>query len=133
MIGYLWAGPVTLPAIVVALLARLGGARLAWHNGVLEVSEGPLPWCLAHLYPPMPIAAITLGHVVLAQRADDLTRTRRHERIHVRQYERWGPFFPVLYLGESLLLLLRGRDPYRENRFEVEAFGRGEGEGRSKK
>lgn len=122
MIGYLWASPITLPAIGAALLARLGGARLAWHSGVLEVSDGPLPWCLSHLYPPMPIAAITLGHVVLAQRGDDLERTRRHERIHVRQYERWGPLFPLLYLGESLGLLLRGRDPYRENRFEVEAF-----------
>ena len=123
MIGYLWALPVTLPAVGVALLAGLGGARLRWHSGVLEVCDGPLPWCLAHLYPPMPIAAITLGHVVLAQRPGDLERTRRHERVHVRQYERWGVLFPLLYLGESLRLLLWRRDPYRENRFEREAFG----------
>ncbi len=122
MIRYLWALPVTVPALGVALLARLLGARLTWHSGVLEASGGPFPWVLARMYPPMPIAAITLGHVVLAQRQADLDRTRRHERVHVRQYERWGGLFPVLYLGESLRLLLSGRDPYRENRFEREAF-----------
>lgn len=121
MIGYLWALPVTLPAAGLALLARLGGARLRWHTGVLEVSGGPLPWILTHIYPPMPIAAITLGHVVLARRPSDLERTRAHERVHVAQYVRWGALFPLLYLGESCRLLVRGRDPYRENRFEVEA------------
>lgn len=122
MIRYLWALPVTLPAVGLALLARLLGARLRWHTGVLEASDGPLPWILAHLYPPMPVAAITLGHVVLAQRDSDLARTRVHERVHVRQYERWGALFPLLYVGESLRLALLRKDPYRANRFEREAF-----------
>jgi len=115
--------PVTLPALLFALVARLSGARLRWQAGVLEVSDGVLPWLLARVYPPMPIAAITFGHVVLAQRAADLERTRVHERVHVRQYERWGGLFPFLYLGASLVALLRGGDPYRDNRFEQEAFG----------
>jgi hypothetical protein len=123
VIRYLWALPVTLPAAGLALGARLFGARLTWHTGVLEASGGPLPWILSRIYPPMPIAAITLGHVVLAQRDTDLARTRAHERVHVRQYERWGALFLPLYLGESLRLLLLGRDPYRANRFEQEAFG----------
>lgn len=122
MIGRIWALPVTLPAAALAGMARLLGARLQWHTGVLEASDGPLPWILSRIYPPMPVAAITLGHVVLAQRRTDLERTRTHERVHVRQYERWGPLFPFLYLGESLRLLLGGGDPYRGNRFEVEAF-----------
>jgi hypothetical protein len=119
---YLWVLPVTLPALGLALLARVAGSRVRWHTGVLEVSDGLLPVVLARVYPPMSIAAITLGHVVLAQRAGDLENTRAHERIHVRQYERWGGFFPLIYLGESLWELLRGRDPYRDNRFEREAI-----------
>jgi hypothetical protein len=69
----------------------------------------------------MSIAAITLGHVVLAQTRADLEQTRAHERVHVRQYERWGPFFPLLYLGASLAAWSRGDHPYLDNRFEREA------------
>jgi hypothetical protein len=78
---------------------------------------------LARGYPPMSITALTLGHVVVAQHPADLERTRTHERVHVRQYERWGGFFPLLYLGASLVVLLRGGDPYHDNPFEREAFG----------
>jgi hypothetical protein len=42
----------------------------------------------------------------------------------VRQYERWGGFFPLVYVGASLVVLLSGGDPYRDNPFEREAFGR---------
>jgi hypothetical protein len=44
----------------------------------------------------------------------------------VRQCERWGPLFPFLYLLSSLTALVRGQDPYKDNRFEQEAF-RGSG------
>ena len=40
----------------------------------------------------------------------------------MRQYERWGPFFLPAYLLSSLLQLLRGRHPYRENHFERQAY-----------
>jgi hypothetical protein len=43
--------------------------------------------------------AITLGHVVLATTESALKKTRSHERVHVRQYERWGPFFIPAYLA----------------------------------
>jgi hypothetical protein len=51
----------------------------------------------------------------------ELKRSRAHEQVHVRQYERWGILFFPLYLGSSLGQLLRGRRPYRDNRFEREA------------
>lgn len=121
MIGRIWALPVTLPAAALAGMARLLGARLQWHTGVLEASDGPLPWILSRIYPPMPVAAITLGHVVLAQAQDDLDRTRVHERVHVRQFERYGPLFPLLYVGASLAARCRGGDLYRDNWFEREA------------
>lgn len=120
-IGYLWALPVTLVGVGVALGARAGGARLAWREGVLEAAGGPLGPLLRRGYPPMAIAAITLGHVVLAQAQDDLDRTRAHERAHVRQFERFGPLFPLLYLGASVAARCRGGDLYRDNWFEREA------------
>jgi hypothetical protein len=123
--AYLWVMPVSLPALLLALLARAGGAQVRWREGVLEACGGFLPALLATVYPPMPIAAITLGHVVLAQHQEDLERTRAHERVHVRQYERWGGFFPLIYLSASFAVMLRGGDPYRDNPFEREAFGGG--------
>ena len=65
---------------------------------------------------------MTLGHVILGQDLDCLRYSRRHEHVHVRQYERWGPFFLPAYLLASFILWLRDRDPYRDNPFEREAY-----------
>lgn len=118
----LWPLPVTLFGAACAAAARLFGAQVALRDGVLEASGGPLGAVLRRMYPPMPVAAITLGHVVLAQDAITLATTRVHERVHVRQYERWGLLFPLVYLGASGVALLQGRDGYRGNIFEVEAY-----------
>jgi hypothetical protein len=50
---------------------------------------------------------------------------RSHELVHVRQYERWGVLFIPAYLLCSLVLWLTGRDPYRDNPFEREAYAKG--------
>ncbi|MEO8323028.1 MAG: hypothetical protein ABI571_02700 [Actinomycetota bacterium] len=64
--------------------------------------------------------AITFGHVVLS--VDDLPEeTLRHELVHVRQYERWGPLFIPAYLGASVVAVARGGHRYRDNHFEVAA------------
>jgi hypothetical protein len=68
-----------------------------------------------------PAAAITIGHVVLAQSSAALAQTRRHERVHVAQYERWGGLFLLAYPLASLWAGLRGKHPYLDNVFEVEA------------
>ena len=65
---------------------------------------------------------MTLGHCVLGRTRADLVRSRRHELVHVAQYERWGPLFVPAYLLCSAWLWLRGRDPYLDNPFEVEAY-----------
>ena len=57
---------------------------------------------------------MALGHVVLARDQAALDRTRSHERVHVRQAERWGPLFVPAYLLVAGWLLVRRRDPYRE-------------------
>ena len=115
--GYLWALPNTLLAIATGLLL-LGRFRLV--DGVLEITGRRVAWALDHL--PNPAAALTLGHAVFGIDQEALDRTRVHERVHVRQYERWGPLFVPAYLGFSAWLYARGRDGYLENPFEVEAY-----------
>jgi hypothetical protein len=46
---------------------------------------------------------------------------RRHERVHVQQYERWGPLFFFAYAASGIWQLLHGRSAYRDNHFEVQA------------
>ena len=85
------------------------------HSGVLLCEGATWPRRLGWRY-----RAITFGHVVLC--VDDIDdETLRHEMVHVRQYERWGPLFVPAYLIASLVARSRGRHAYRDNRFEVAA------------
>lgn len=67
---------------------------------------------------------MTLGHVILGQTAETLDRVRDHEHVHVRQFETWGPLFIPMYIAFSGVLWFLRRDPYLENPFEVEAYGK---------
>ncbi len=124
--GYAWAGPFTLLALVLVVVpVALLRARVRLVAGVVEATGGPLPRALSGLVPGLPVAALTLGHVVLARSEDEAARWRAHERVHVAQWSRWGLLFPFAYLGASLAARLRGRDPYLDNPFEREAFQAG--------
>lgn len=115
----LWALPTTVVGLVLAGAALFGGqARV--RAGVVEVWGGWLARLLG-VWPPG-AAAMALGHVILGMTAEDLERHGEHERVHVRQCERWGPLFLPAYAMASLWAWVRGRDPYRENAFEREAF-----------
>jgi hypothetical protein len=105
----------------LAALATWRG-RLTIVQGVVE-AEGPLLcWALSRLVPlPGGAAAITLGHVVLGSDARALECTRPHERVHVHQYERWGPLFLPAYFVASAWARARGGHAYRDNVFEREA------------
>ena len=122
LLRYLWAFPATLVGLLLAALALAGGGRARLRGGTLEVAGGALGRGLASLDPRWSFSAITFGHVIYAIDPALLEGCRAHERVHVRQYERWGMLFFPLYLGSSLLALARGEDPYRDNRFEREAF-----------
>jgi hypothetical protein len=120
-IRYLWAGPTTVVGLVVAL-ALIRRGRVACVNGVVEAHSPLLERALALLTPLASGAdAMTLGHVVLGRNARALDATRAHERVHVRQYEVWGPFFLPAYFLASAHALATGRHPYFDNRFEMEA------------
>lgn len=114
---YAWASPCTLLGLLAAGLLVVAGGNARVRFGILEVlaaaprAEGRRPR----------FDAITLGHVVLARDERALTALRAHELEHVRQYERWGLVFIPAYAFSSLIQLLKGRDPYWLNGFEVRA------------
>jgi hypothetical protein len=118
-LAYLWVAPVTLFGLVLALIAYWLGASVKRRFGVLEVagnSRTPLLHSISNQFD-----AITLGHVIMGRNHGTLTRWRSHEHVHVRQYERWGVLFPMLYVLASFKALLTGKRFYWDNVFEVEA------------
>jgi hypothetical protein len=121
---YLWAFPATSLGLVCAAAALAGGGRARTVDGVLEVTGPTVLRALSIGAVPLPggISAITLGHVVLGTSPLVLQLTRTHERVHVRQYERWGPGFIPAYGLASLWVWFRGGDAYRDNPFEQEAY-----------
>ena len=118
---YIWASPASAIGICAACVVSLVGAKFKRVSGVLEVSLAPRGAALQKLIARLPFAAITLGHVVIACSAQQQNALRQHERVHVAQYELWGPLFLLAYPLESLFQLIRGRRPYLDNRFESAA------------
>lgn len=122
LLRYLWAAPYTVLGLVLGFVAVLFGAGSQLNRGVVEVAGGRIGRALAQLPPALGFSAMTLGHVILAVDRSALAQLRLHEQVHVAQYERWGPLFVPAYLLSSLLQLLRGKHPYRENHFERQAY-----------
>lgn len=119
-LAIIWTLPNTLLGVGLGLLGMLLGGRARWVGGALEFHGTALRWLFGKL--PNGVRAMTLGHSILGVDESSLERARDHEHVHVRQYERWGPLFIPAYLGCSLLLLLRGQDPYHDNPFEKQAY-----------
>ena len=121
-LGVVWALPNTLLGLAVGVLSMPGGS-FRMNRGAIEIS-GPLVSRLLRLVPiPGGARAMTLGHVVLGRDPRCLDECGDHERVHVAQYERWGPLFLPAYALSSLMAVFRGEDPYLGNRFEREAYG----------
>lgn len=121
LLRYAWAAPYTALGLVLGAVALVFGARWQLNRGVVEFAGGRIGRTISRLPPALGFSAMTLGHVILAVDRSALAQLRMHEHVHVGQYERWGPLFVPAYLLSSLLQLLRGRNPYRENHFEREA------------
>jgi len=123
---YAWALPASLVGLIVAVPALMTGASARPVEGALEIAGGRIDWAMQRFPALLRFSAITFGHVIIGRDHATLARCRSHEHVHVMQYERWGVLFLVLYPMSSLLQFLRGRDPYRDNTFEREAFERTE-------
>ncbi len=116
-----WAAPCTALGLLIAAAASLTHGKARWVDGALECSfdeYGAVGRVLRH----QPFAAITLGHVVIGATQADLQRLSAHERVHVKQFERWGALMLLAYPAASLWAWLQGQDPYLANCFEREAY-----------
>ncbi len=127
ILAILWASPWTLFGLANGALGLVSGGRVRRTGRVLEFWGG---WVTLYLrvFPLISGAsAVTFGHTVLARDLDALEACRRHELVHVRQYERWGPLFVPAYLLCWLVLWARRKNPYLDNPFEREAFRKEDG------
>ena len=124
VIRYAWAAPASALGLLLACAALCLGATCRVADGVVEVAGGRF----SRLFPLLPrvfhFEAITFGHVVIGLDHSLLAHLRAHEHAHVRQYERWGLLLIPLYLGSSAVQVLRGRNPYLHNHFEIKAFAK---------
>jgi hypothetical protein len=134
ILRYAWASPSTAIGLMAVVLTLVTRGRCSLVEGVLETYGGFASWFLRKIVPlEHGASAMTIGHVVLGRDQAALDRTRLHERVHVRQYERWGPLFIPAYFIESGLARLRGANAYYGNRFEVEAYAVSDGHGQAEK
>lgn len=118
---YLWAAPCSAVGLLLLALVLACGGNAAARNGALETTYRQRAADCGPFTRRLPFRGIVFGHVILAISAEELEFIRAHERVHVAQYERWGPLFFVAYPLSSLWQLLHGRHPYRDNYFEVQA------------
>ena len=120
---YLWALPTTSVGLLLLPFALLSGGRANVVDGVIEIHGGLVTFLLRHCtFLRGGASAMTLGHVVIGQDPFLLAATRPHERVHVRQCERWGPLFLPAYGIASLIAAAKGKRAYRDNAFEREAY-----------
>jgi len=127
LLRYAWAAPATVIGLPCIAAAWLTGGGVQVVDGAVEVYGGLIGSLLRRGLPVLgPAAAMTLGHVILGRDRECLDHSRRHEHVHVRQYERWGIFMLPVYLAASAVQYMRGLDPYVDNPFEREAFGEAE-------
>lgn len=118
---FLWAAPCSVVGIVLAVVPMAFGGKARWSAGALEVTWRDTLASCGRLAGRLPFRGIVFGHVILAVTDEDLRAIGPHERVHVAQYERWGPLFFLVYAASSLWQLINGRNPYWHNHFEVQA------------
>jgi hypothetical protein len=116
---YAWAFPTTLVGLVAGGLTMASGGTVQRRRGALEFHGGFARWLLERRM--VAASAMTLGHVIIGRDARCLDSCRDHEQAHVRQVERWGPFFLPAYVGASAWAWARKRHYYLDNPFEIDA------------
>ena len=121
-IAVIWASPYSLLGIAIGTLGILRGGKARLKDGALEFYGGGTQWFVRRLPPGVNTAGFTLGHVILGQTGEGLDQVAKHERVHVRQFEKWGPFMGPAYLLASAWMWCIGKDYYLDNPFEVEAY-----------
>lgn len=116
----IWALPNTLLGSLLGTIGILFGGKAQFVGGALEYHGGLVAWLLRRF--PNNVCAMTLGHSIVGIDQESLEAARDHEHVHVRQYERWGLFFIPAYLLSAAFMKYKGKNPYYDNPFEVEAY-----------
>ena len=118
----LWAAPWSLWGLGLGGAGLLTGGGVRRSGRILEFWGGFLPIFLKYFPFVAGSPAATFGHIVLGRSKRHLDACQPHQRIHVRQYECWGPLFVPMYLIWWLVLGCCGKHPYYDNPFEREAY-----------
>ncbi len=122
ILAVLWTAPWTLFGLTIGGLGLITGGRVQRVGRVIEFWGGGVTAFL-NIFPLIKGAsAVTFGHAVLGRSRSHLDASRRHELVHVRQYERWGPLFVPAYVLVWVLLWVGGKNPYLDNPFERQAY-----------
>ncbi|MBN2313833.1 MAG: hypothetical protein JXM79_07875 [Sedimentisphaerales bacterium] len=122
LIKYIWAFPATILGLILILFALMQEGSASIVDGVIEAHGGIITKILKNGFPMLGKAAtFTLGHIILGCDFQCLSKSRKHKRIHVKQYELWGPFFIPSYLVASFFIFIKGGNPYGDNPFEKKA------------
>lgn len=124
IVGLLWASPCSAVGLVLAAIPLLVGGQARWSSGALEVTYRESQAACGRFAREFPFRGIVFGHVILAVTREELRIIGPHERVHVQQYECWGPLFFLAYGASSIWQLVRGRSAYWDNHFEVQARAR---------
>lgn len=122
LIAYVWALPNTILGVLLGLPMIILGGKANIVDGVIEFHGGWAGRFFATRPRRFCFGAITIGHTILGTCQNTLATLRRHEHVHVRQYEQWGLFFLPAYGLSSLWEICHGRDGYRQNYFERQAY-----------
>lgn len=123
-----WASPNTLLGLIIGGVGLCFGGSARIRGRAIEFYEGGTKWFIQRLPHGQFTLALTLGHTILGQTDASLDISRKHENVHILQYERWGPFLLPVYFLSSVYMWLVGRRFYRDNPFEREAYDADGGE-----
>jgi hypothetical protein len=119
---FVWASPYTILGLVIGGIGLCTGGHARIRGRTVEFYGGATKWFVRRLPHGASTRGFTLGHAILGQTAEGLDLARPHELVHVRQFERWGLFMGPAYVLSSIVLWIAGRDWYRDNPFEREAY-----------
>mgnify|MGYP001584455576 CR=1 FL=1 len=126
---YIWLAPITLPMVLFNFF--VGNKLIKVEKGIFYFYS-PKATLYSWWFKTFKFAAITQGAVITMLDKEYINSKRLiiHENTHVLQELTLGMSFPIVYVLNSIVVWLMGKDLYYDNWFEKQAF-RSEKTGRS--
>jgi hypothetical protein len=123
LLGIAWASPLSAVGLLfgIPIVLFRGHMYLIHDSTPALLIRGPFADFLLARHPFGAMSAMAIGHIVIAEEQALTKQILTHELAHVRQAACWGILFPFAYLAASAWAILRGRDAYWHNTFEVAA------------